>query len=68
MILQIVNWLMQFKTAVRKVDIRWHGMLQHDMKNKEVIHPTQKPVKLYEWLLLNYAKKGDKILVLFVNW
>lgn len=26
------------------------------------IHPTQKPVKLYEWLLSNYAKKGDKIL------
>jgi len=26
------------------------------------IHPTQKPVKLYEWLLINYAKKGDKIL------
>ncbi len=26
------------------------------------IHPTQKPVKLYEWLLKNYAKQGDKIL------
>jgi site-specific DNA-methyltransferase (adenine-specific) len=26
------------------------------------IHPTQKPVKLYEWLLANYAKAGDKIL------
>ncbi len=26
------------------------------------IHPTQKPVKLYEWLLANYAKEGDKIL------
>jgi len=26
------------------------------------IHPTQKPVKLYEWLLINYAKEGDKIL------
>lgn len=26
------------------------------------IHPTQKPVALYEWLLTNYAKKGDKIL------
>ena len=25
-------------------------------------HPTQKPVKLYEWLLQNYAKEGDKIL------
>jgi site-specific DNA-methyltransferase (adenine-specific) len=26
------------------------------------LHPTQKPVKLYEWLLANYAKQGDKIL------
>ena len=26
------------------------------------IHPTQKPVKLYEWLLTNYAKSGDRIL------
>ena len=25
-------------------------------------HPTQKPVKLYEWLLMNYAKEDDKIL------
>jgi len=26
------------------------------------IHPTQKPVALYRWLLQNYAQKGDKIL------
>ena len=26
------------------------------------IHPTQKSIKLYEWLLINYAKEGDKIL------
>lgn len=25
-------------------------------------HPTQKPVKLYEWILQNYAKQGDKII------
>jgi len=31
-----------------------------DYKGK--IHPTQKPVKLYEWLLSNYAKQGDRIL------
>jgi site-specific DNA-methyltransferase (adenine-specific) len=32
-------------------------------KNKGTkIHPTQKPVSLYEWLLDNYAKEGDKIL------
>ena len=38
-------------------------MLQGDMKNKEFkIHPTQKPVKLYEWLLTKYAKPGDIIL------
>jgi len=30
--------------------------------NTNRIHPTQKPVKLYEWILMNYAKEGDKIL------
>ena len=29
---------------------------------EETIHPCQKPVKLYEWLLMTYAKEGDKIL------
>lgn len=49
--------------SIKYVKIAWHGMIQHDMKNKEKrIHPTQKPVKLYEWLLMNYAKQGDKIL------
>lgn len=52
-----------FNTAVRKIKWKWAGMLQQDMKNKEIrIHPTQKPVSLYEWLLMNYAKEGDKIL------
>jgi site-specific DNA-methyltransferase (adenine-specific) len=52
-----------FKTAVRKIKITWNGLLQQDMKNKEKrIHPTQKPVALYKWLLQNYAKQGDKIL------
>ena len=38
-------------------------MIQHDMRNKEQrIHPTQKPVKLYKWILHNYAKPNDKIL------
>ena len=38
-------------------------MLQGNMKAKEIrIHPTQKPVALYHWLLNNYAKEGDKIL------
>ncbi len=52
-----------FDTAVRKFTHKWHGMLQQDMKNKEIrIHPTQKPVQLYRWLLKNYAKPGDLIL------
>src|SRR5690554_1879817 len=51
------------KTAVRKYSFKWHGMLQGDMKNKEIrIHPTQKPVSLYKWILMRYAKQGDKIL------
>jgi site-specific DNA-methyltransferase (adenine-specific) len=45
-----------FNTAVRF--FRYHRGQQTDKR----IHPTQKPVKLYEWLLMNYAKEGDKIL------
>lgn len=47
----------------RIFEFRWNGMLQEDMKNKEYrIHPTQKPVALYKWLLSNYSKQGDIIL------
>ena len=52
-----------FGYGVDSVKIVWHGMLQQNMKNKEHrIHPTQKPVALYKWLLKNYAKEGDRIL------
>jgi site-specific DNA-methyltransferase (adenine-specific) len=52
-----------FNTAVRSFEFEWQGMIQGNMKNKETrIHPTQKPVALYKWLLKNYAKEGDKIL------
>jgi site-specific DNA-methyltransferase (adenine-specific) len=52
-----------FKTSVRKFEWRWHGFLQQNMKDKQNrIHPTEKPVALYEWLLMNYANDGDKIL------
>ena len=51
-----------FNTAVRKFTYKWHGMLQQNMKQKEIrIHLTQKPVSLYKWLLNNYAKQGDII-------
>lgn len=52
-----------FNSAVRRFKYRWQGMLQQDMKNKEYrIHPTQKPIALYEWILNRYAKEGDTIL------
>lgn len=54
---------LSFTKSVEICEIVWNGMLQHDMKNKETrIHPTQKPVALYKWLLDKYAKQGDKIL------
>lgn len=57
--LAFLSWL----NSIDVVKIDWHGMIQHDMKNKEIrIHPTQKPVALYKWILDKYAKQGDKIL------
>ena len=32
------------------------------LKEQGKIHPTQKPIKLYEWIYMNYAEKGMKIL------
>ena len=52
-----------FDRALRIWKYTWNGMIQGDMKNKEVrFHPTQKPVKLYQWLLQNYAKPEFKVL------
>jgi site-specific DNA-methyltransferase (adenine-specific) len=38
------------------------SIFKFDNRTGGKIHPTQKPVKLYQWLLNNYAKQGDKIL------
>ena len=46
--------------SVRVCKILWAGFRKCEETNR--IHPTQKPVKLYEWLLMNYANEGDKIL------
>ena len=49
--------------SVQIFEYAWNGMIQQEMHNKEVrIHLTQKPRQLYNWLLDNYAKEGDKIL------
>ena len=59
-----------------RVDIvryMWRGMMQGEAinsfrqqgnktLNEKRIHPTQKPVKLYEWLLANYAESGQRII------
>lgn len=52
-----------FKRGLRKFEFRWQGMLQGDQRfRQERIHPNEKPIRLYEWLLANYATFGDKIL------
>ena len=52
-----------FESAARIFHFRWQGMLQGNMAHKEVrIHPTQKPVALYNWIYSRYTKPGYKIL------
>ena len=46
--------------SLRIHKLLWAGFRK--CEDSQRIHPTQKPVKLYEWLLANYAKEGDKIL------
>lgn len=46
-----------FDKAFRRIVINRCELLKEG-----TIHPTQKPIKLYKWLLSNYAKRGDKIL------
>ena len=48
--------------ALRAYKFGWVGNNAKDGLHKVRIHPTQKPVALYKWLLKNYAKEGDKIL------
>jgi site-specific DNA-methyltransferase (adenine-specific) len=43
-----------FKSSAKKFD--------KNPCNPNRIHPTEKPIALYKWLLHNYAKQGDKIL------
>jgi len=55
-------WYSETNKAMRIFDFSRGGALADNNKNGGRFHPTQKPVKLYEWLLMNYAKEGDKIL------
>ena len=52
-----------FDKAVRLFTYRWQGMLQGNMKDKEIrIHPTQKPRALYAWIFEKFSRGGQKIL------
>ena len=47
-----------FNTTAKMYEFDSRGFLSGEAN----IHPTQKPVALYKWLLDKYAKEGDKIL------
>lgn len=50
-----------FDRAVRMFTYRWQGMLQGNMKDKEIrIHPTQKPRSLYAWIFEKFARGGRR--------
>jgi site-specific DNA-methyltransferase (adenine-specific) len=51
-----------FKSPVRKYFKSWVGANAKEKQEHDRIHPTQKPIALYKWLLKNYANEGDKIL------
>jgi len=51
-----------FNKALRIFTMPRGAALSDANKSGGRLHPTQKPVKLYEWLLMNYAKENDKIL------
>lgn len=51
---------------VKIYSFQWEGFKKgsgsFEQTSYKTIHPNQKPVALYQWLLKNYAKQGDKIL------
>jgi len=51
-----------FKKPALCFNFPYYGGIQGKTKADTKIHPTQKPVQLYEWLLAKFAKEGDKIL------
>jgi len=46
-----------FNKVTRQIEINRANLI-----GQNTFHPTEKPIKLYKWLLTNYAKEGDKIL------
>lgn len=55
-----------YKEPLRIFRFVWDGMLQENMKEKEIrFHPTQKPVKLFEMILNKYSNENDLVLDCF---
>jgi DNA modification methylase len=57
-----------FDKAVRRKKYRWMGMIQERMGHdkEERVHPTQKPIEIMEWVILQ-APKADTILDPFMG-
>lgn len=51
-----------FNKVAKQIDYRYYGNLEGKTSASDKVHPTQKPVHLYKWLLKNYAEEGDKII------
>lgn len=51
-----------FDRPAKCFDYRFYGNIEGAGAAEKKLHPTQKPIALYKWLLHNYGKLGDKIL------
>ena len=51
-----------FDSPVRLAKIHWCGSAAKHETGQNKTHPTQKPIKLYDWILQKYAKENQKIL------
>jgi len=65
----LITWdKMVYVPTMSQIEYAWYSedklpkLVKINNTDKNRLHPTQKPIKLYEWLLMNYAKEGDKIL------
>ena len=65
----LITWdKMVYIPTMSQIEYAWYSLdklpklVKINNNDSDRQHPTQKPVKLYEWILMNYAKEGDKIL------